>query len=213
MNLQFFSFMVITYLIGAIPFGLLIVKLFKGEDVRKKGSGNIGATNVTRIYGIKLGLLTFIFDMLKGFLPVFLFPIFIANCSLPTEALKVIFAALAIIGHIFPIYLKFKGGKGVATGAGVFLGISPLGVVISLAVWGILMFGFRYVSLASLTAVATIILFIGLQTFAFSKIAVLTVLSFDTIYPFIFVLLLGSLIIIRHLSNIKRLIKGNENRF
>ena len=213
MNLQFFSFAIITYLVGAIPFGLLIVKLFKGEDVRKKGSGNIGATNVARNYGLKLGLLAFICDMLKGFLPVFLFPMLMTNSSVSIEALKVIFAGLAIIGHIFPIYLKFKGGKGVATGAGVFFGISPLGVVFSLIVWVILMFGFRYVSLASLVAVGTIILFIGLQTFAFSKLSILANLSFNTIYPFIFVLILGSLIIIRHFSNIKRLIKGNENRF
>lgn len=184
----------LAYIIGSIPFGLLIAKA-KGVDIRKQGSGNIGATNVLRCLGKPLGITCFILDALKGFLPAALFPM-IGNLD-PTFG--ILFGTAAILGHNFPVSLKFKGGKGVATSAGVLLGVAPLAVVIGLLTWVIVFKTSGYVSLGSIVA------------------AILVVIAGWTVgYPpavSIALTLLGALSIYRHRSNIQRLVSGTEHKF
>ena len=130
MSSLFYILLFISYLLGSIPFGLLISKMY-GIDIRLHGSKNIGATNVYRILGKKLGLFTFFLDGLKGFLPTFLFPIIIGINDLDISAL---FGVTAIIGHSFSVFLKFKGGKGVATSTGMIIGVLPFIFFIGLLV-------------------------------------------------------------------------------
>ena len=183
-----------AYLIGSIPFGLLISKT-RGKDIRNLGSGNIGATNVLRCLGKPLGITCFALDVLKGFLPAFCFPA-IGNTD---PSFGLLFGAAAILGHNFPVFLKFKGGKGVATSAGVLIGAAPLAVVIGLLIWGIVFCISGYVSLGSIIAALAVILtgWAG---------------GYNTVTA-IALTLLGALTIYRHRANIQRLIAGTENRF
>lgn len=190
-------FTFIAYLIGSIPFGLLIAKT-KGKDIRKMGSGNIGATNVLRCLGKPLGISCFVLDVLKGFLPTFLFPI-IGKLDADFPSIGILFGAAAILGHNFPIFLKFKGGKGVATSAGVLLGAAPLAVLIGILTWALVFFSSGYVSLGSIVA-ATIVILTG-WTVGYSLVIAIALT------------LLGALTIWRHRSNIQRLIAGTENKF
>ncbi|MFA7257381.1 MAG: glycerol-3-phosphate 1-O-acyltransferase PlsY [Kiritimatiellales bacterium] len=184
----------VSYLIGSVPFGLLISKT-QGKDIRKLGSGNIGATNVLRCLGKPLGITCFVLDVLKGFLPAFFFPMF-GNGG---ADIGILFGAASILGHNFPVFLKFKGGKGVATSAGVLLGVAPLAVVIGLLTWGIVFYATGYVSLGSI--IAAVIVIITGWTVGYGS-AVATALT-----------LLGALTIWRHRSNIQRLRNGTENKF
>lgn len=184
----------LAYLIGSIPFGLLIAKT-KGVDIRKQGSGNIGATNVLRCLGKPLGIACFALDALKGYLPAAFFPII----GLMDPTFGILFGAASILGHNFPVFLKFKGGKGVATSAGVLLGVAPLAVVIGLATWVIVFYTSGYVSLGSIVA-ALVVILAGWTTGYGPIIA--TALT-----------LLGGLTIYRHRTNIQRLIAGTESRF
>ena len=206
------------YLLGAIPFGLIIGSAC-GIDVRLKGSGNIGATNVGRVLGRKWGYLCFILDVAKGLLPVlfvgrYLKAIYTTAPGQPLPRAAqwawLIVAAMCIVGHMFSIYLHFHGGKGVATSLGVVLGVWPyftltasVALLIWIAIWGM----WRYVSLASIcAAVAFPIIFLLLMR-------QLQQWEFNTLWPlFAFSCLLGSLVIIRHRSNIARLLAGTENR-
>ncbi|MCB1068708.1 MAG: glycerol-3-phosphate 1-O-acyltransferase PlsY [Verrucomicrobia bacterium] len=186
-----------SYLLGAIPFGLLIARS-RGIDIRQHGSGNIGATNVLRVLGKPLGIFTFILDALKGFGPVFLAMRLVPGQA---EAAGLTAGIAAILGHSFPIYLGGKGGKGVATSAGVLIGLAWQAALIGVAVWGAVFFLSRYVSLASILAAAAI-----------------PAVSWILYYPEklatpIALTLLGLLIILRHRSNLQRLLKGTENRF
>jgi glycerol-3-phosphate acyltransferase PlsY len=139
-----------AYLLGSIPFGYLIVKLVEGRDIRASGSGNIGAANVTRTVGRGAGVVTLLLDAGKGFLAVLL-------ASLLGDVLIQVVAALcAILGHMFPVWLKFKGGKGVATGVGAFLPICGPAVAGTFGVWMLVMLAFQYVSLASMAAAAAL---------------------------------------------------------
>jgi len=190
----------LAYIIGSIPFGLLISKA-KGVDIRKQGSGNIGATNVLRCLGKPLGITCFVLDALKGYLPAALFPmigkILCPNAVGPTFG--ILFGAAAILGHNFPVFLKFKGGKGVATSAGVLLGVAPLAVVIGVLTWVLVFYTSGYVSLGSIVA-ALVVVATGWTAGYGSVIA--TALT-----------LLGALTVWRHRENIKRLIAGTENNF
>ena len=186
-----------SYLLGAIPFGLLIARS-RGIDIRQHGSGNIGATNVLRVLGKPLGIFTFMLDALKGFGPVFLAMRLVPGQA---EAAGLTAGIAAILGHSFPIYLGGKGGKGVATSAGVLIGLAWQAALIGVAVWGAVFFLSRYVSLASILAAAAI-----------------PAVSWILYYPEklatpIALTLLGLLIILRHRSNLQRLLKGTENRF
>lgn len=185
---------VASYLVGSTHFGLLIAKA-KGVDIRKQGSGNIGATNVLRCFGKPLGITCFVLDALKGYLPASLFPI-LGNLD-PTFG--ILFGTVAILGHNFPVFLKFKGGKGVATSAGVLLGVAPLAVVIGLLTWAIVFYTSGYVSLGSIIAAVAVV--ITGWTVGYGSV-VATALT-----------LLGGLSIYRHRENIKRLLAGTENRF
>jgi len=184
----------IAYLIGSIPFGLLIAKT-KGIDIREQGSGNIGATNVLRCLGKPLGITCFVLDVLKGFLPAFVFPT-LGNCA---PEFGILFGAAAILGHNFPVFLKFKGGKGVATSAGVLLGVAPLAVGIGILSWALVFMLSGYVSLGSIVAALIVILTGWIGGYGLVTAIALT--------------LLGALAIYRHRANIKRLLAGTENRF
>lgn len=186
---------ILAYFLGAVPFGLLVARM-KGVDIREEGSGNIGATNVFRVIGKGWGIFTMILDALKGFVPAFFFPM-LGNVD---PVYGVLFGFAAIIGHTFPVYLKFKGGKGVATSAGMLLGVAPVAIGVGLLTFILTVVISRYVSLASiLAAVAVgITAWVGGEKILIVKIA-LTMMSL--------------LVIWLHRSNIKRLMNGTENRF
>ncbi len=186
-------FIVLSYLIGSIPFAYITAKIFKGIDIRKYGSGNPGATNVFRL-SKPLGLLAFLCDTLKGFIPVFW-----AVRTNPSSDWLVIAVILAVIlGHIFTPLLKFKGGKGVATGCGAFLAVDPVATLTCLLVFIIVLSITRYVSLSSICA--AIMLPISLLFFTNSN------------EIFVFSMIIAAIVIIRHFTNIKRLINGTENK-
>lgn len=195
------TLLIISYLIGAIPFGLIMGKI-KGIDLRQHGSKNLGATNAVRVLGKPLGITVFILDFLKGATPVWI------ACSLlgRVESLPWIVGCgfAAIMGHVFPIYLKFKGGKGVATSAGVLVGLAPAVLGIALVIWGVVFFISRMVSAASIVATLAAA---GLQIY-------LSPAPFGSDAPVTGLLILVALIIVwRHRSNVVRIIKGEENRF
>jgi len=183
----------VSYLLGSIPFGLLIAKT-KGVDIREQGSGNIGATNVLRCLGKPLGITCFVLDVLKGYLPSAFFPN-LGNCA---PEFGILFGAAAILGHNFPVFLKFKGGKGVATSAGVLLGIAPLAVGLGILTWAIVFFVSGYVSLGSIIAALAV--------------AATGWVRYDSITA-IALTLLSALAIYRHRANIQRLLNGSENKF
>jgi len=148
------------YVCGSIPFGYLLVKCTQGRDIRAAGSGNIGAANVTRTAGKGLGILTLVLDAAKGFLPVWLAGRMTAPGMLDPAPLMIVAGSAAILGHFFPVWLKFKGGKGVATGVGVFLPICWKAVLGALLIWVITVAVVRYVSLGSMMASASLPIFI-----------------------------------------------------
>ncbi len=189
----------VAYLIGAIPFALLLSRM-KGVDIRQVGSGNVGATNVFRSVSKGLGAMTFTCDVLKGFLPVFLFPLIWPVEQLPENA-GLLYGCAAIAGHNWPVYLRFRGGKGVATSAGVLLGVAPPAVGIGLATWIALFVITRYVSLASIGAAIAI------------PAASWWLYGAENLVLPIILTILGMLIIWRHRSNIKRLLDGTEHEF
>ena len=194
-----------AYLLGSIPFGYLIVRFRGGGDVRAAGSGGTGATNVTRRAGRKAGLLTLLLDALKGALAVLL------ARALLTEDFGanwwVAGAALAsVLGHCFPVWLRFRGGKGVATGLGVFAALAPLAVLLALPVFLLVVWATRYVSLGSITAAALLPLcvwLLGGYTYPPEQRAPLTVAAVAG----------AALIVLMHRANIGRLLKGTENKF
>lgn len=184
-----------SYLLGAVPFGLLFTKLFSGIDVRSVGSGNIGATNVLRAAGKKAAVLTLLADGLKGFLPVFL-----ARLLFHDEWTTALSGAAAMLGHVFPVYLRFKGGKGVATGFGVVLAVSPWIGLIALLAWLTAAIIWRYSSLSALIAFASYPLITFIASPEPSK-------PFGSLSLFIF-----GIIYYRHRENIRRLIAGTESK-
>jgi glycerol-3-phosphate acyltransferase PlsY len=187
---------VLAYLFGAVPFGLLVARS-RGIDIRQQGSGNIGATNVFRCVGKGWGIFTFTFDALKGFIPAFVFPL-LGNLN---PEYGVLFGITAIIGHSFPIYLKFKGGKGVATSAGMLMGVAPLAVGVGFLCWLICMVLSRYVSLSSIVAAIAV------------AVTVWSDPGQESIVIQIALTIMAGLIIWRHRANIKRLLNGTESRF
>jgi len=186
------------YLLGSIPFGYLIVKIKSGRDVREVGSHSIGATNVMRTAGRWGGILTFVMDVGKGFVAVL-----IARMWAPGNHEVIAAVALAaIIGHVFPLFLKFKGGKGVATGVGVFLAIFPQAVAAVLVIFVVVVWVSRYISLGSIIATAAFPVF---AYFLGQKILPT---------PIIVATVFGALLIVaKHYENIRRLLRGTENRF
>jgi glycerol-3-phosphate acyltransferase PlsY len=193
-----------SYLLGSVPFGFLIVRYFKGVDVRSIGSGNIGATNVARTGGKGLAISTFLLDALKGWLPVFLvlhLPAIPAGDEMQRNLLAAFAALMAILGHMFPVWLGFRGGKGVATGLGVFLALAPEAALLALALFAAVVALTRYVSLGSILASAVFpILLWWRQGQRFPAAALLMAV------------MAALLVIIRHHANIGRLLNGTENR-
>jgi glycerol-3-phosphate acyltransferase PlsY len=197
------SCLIAAYLLGAVPFAFLIARI-KGIDIRTVGSGNVGATNVFRCVGKGWGSLCFACDAAKGFVPAFFFPM-IAQAFLPVpnpDLLKILCAAAAIAGHNWPVYLKFKGGKGMATSAGSLLGIAWLPVAIALAAWVVVFLIGRYVSVASI--IAAVVVGVCAWVFPPAPGALLIPVALT---------LLAALAVVRHKSNIQRLANGTEHRF
>ncbi len=197
---------IISYLIGGIPFGYLIA-VIKGVDIRTQGSGNIGATNVGRVLGKKYGLIIFILDMLKGFAVVLLVPAAVSsavNISTTTgNLLAVLCGFCAVLGHAFPVYLKFKGGKAVATSFGVFIWLVPISIAIAFGVWLLTVIVTRYVSLGSM---------IGSLSLVGVIVIVVDSPFGDNIYLTVMSVAVAILIIARHTSNIQRIIAGTEKK-
>jgi acyl phosphate:glycerol-3-phosphate acyltransferase len=191
----------ISYLLGSIPFGYLLVRIFRGEDVRRSGSGNIGATNVSRQSPV-LGVITLLLDALKGTLAVAISGILAAHMGSAPRSIEVmtLAALFAIVGHIFPVWLNFRGGKGVATGLGSFVLIVPKAVLITAGVFILVVAVFRYVSLGSVISVA-----------AFPFVA-WRLASLQLPATALIVIALASLLIVaKHYQNIRRLLAGTEN--
>ena len=209
-QIVFFTIAVIgSYFLGAIPFGFLLAKR-KGINIYEHGSGNIGATNVFRVMGKPWGVLTFILDMLKGFIPAMIIPLVFSIFGMDYYVpMQLACAFAAIIGHCWPVYLKFKGGKGVATSAGAMIGLAPLPAAIALVVWVIVMLLFRFVSLSSITA-AIVLPVATWITFFMDFMRKGT--KYDIYIPIVLTLL-SILIVLRHKKNIQRLLSGTENRF
>ena len=198
--------MAAAYLLGAIPFGFLVART-KGVDNRTVGSRNIGATNVARCLGRKWGYVTFACDFLKGFLPAALFPVAASALGAPADphSLAVACGCTSVAGHNWPVFLRFKGGKGVATSAGALLAIAPLAVIVGLAAWFLVFKTTRFVSLASIIAAVAI-------SCAAWLLHALRLTSSGLIVPSALTLL-AALSIWRHRANIDRLRKGTESRF
>lgn len=199
-----YLFIIISYLIGSIPTGLVLAKVTGSEDIRKKGSGNIGATNVTRLLGKKLGFLTLLGDVLKAVLPMLAVHWYFVQSGMSASTHEMdqavtLCGGAAFLGHLFPIYLNFKGGKGVATALGVFIVLEPLAVLASLILFIAVVYFSGYVSAGSLLVSALMTVWIWL--FGGSP---------NHVYLAFFI---GVLIWIKHADNIKRLMEGTEKSF
>ncbi len=184
-----------AYVLGGIPFGLAIGKIFRGIDLRQLGSKNIGASNAWRVLGWKLGLPIFLFDLGKGLLPVF-----VAQRLVPGSSWVIVGTGIcAILGHNFSPFLRFKGGKGVATSLGVAVGLSPVAGLCGFAVWGIVTLATRFVSLGSLIGTpvgAVLIWWLNGRSLPYGLFSILATLF----------------VVVKHAANIKRLLGGTEAR-
>ena len=189
-------FILLSYIAGAVPFGVIISRKIAGIDITLKGSGNIGATNVAREIGIKWGMFTLLLDLLKGFIPVFIARNYITD----VEGFFLISTSLAVLlGHRFSPFLGFKGGKGVATAFGIFLALSPGSAIISLCVFILTVYLSRYISLGSIVGAYIMPLTLSIL----NRPAALIITAFFT----------ASLILINHSSNIARIINGEERKW
>jgi acyl phosphate:glycerol-3-phosphate acyltransferase len=193
---QLVLWVIASYLVGAIPTSYLVVRLLKGQDLRTLGSGNLGATNLYRVLGWKYAVPVGIFDLLKGAVPVLVF----APLAGGGDRIAILLGLAAVVGHVFSVFAGFKGGKGVATGAGVVLGLAPWAFVAALITWIILVKASGYVSLGSLGA------------------ALMLPPAVYLLHPerrpmiWLFAGLAGAIVIF-HRANIRRLLAGTENRF
>jgi len=197
LNLEYLLLIAAAYLLGAIPFGLLFTRWLTGKDPREFGSGNIGATNASRTGGKKVGLLTLAADIIKGAIPVAI-AVQLGDGSSDSEWLIASTAVAAFLGHIFPVYIGFKGGKGVATMFGVLLPWQPVVGVIAFAVWLVAIGLWRYVALASI--LAGLCLPLAAWWLGASEAAIYACI--------LFCILMG----LRHQSNVQRLLAGTESR-
>ena len=199
----FLSIAILSYLLGSIPFGYLLVRIFRGEDVRQSGSGNVGATNVARKSPL-LGVLTLLLDAGKGLAAVLLSSMLV-ECLAPNYSgseLQAFAALCAVAGHMFPVWLKFRGGKGVATGLGSFALIAPKATLAAAVVFVVVVAVSRYVSLGSIVAVAA---FPALAWWFHQQTNLPIVIATMS--------LASLMIILKHHENVRRLLAGTENRF
>jgi glycerol-3-phosphate acyltransferase PlsY len=189
-----------AYLLGSIPFGLILAKIFGGKDVRKSGSGNIGATNVARVAGPAAGILTLLLDAAKGAVAVRIG----ARFSEQSAAVLMLAGVVALVGHCFPVWLKFKGGKGVATALGVFVMLAPMAALGGAVVFFVVVLLWRYVSLGSISAAAAMPL---LVYFLWAPgHAPPLVVNFGALFA-------AGLVIVKHDANLQRLVDGTEPKF
>ncbi|MGD2175402.1 MAG: glycerol-3-phosphate 1-O-acyltransferase PlsY [Candidatus Brocadiaceae bacterium] len=203
MNPRLCGLLAIAYLYGAVPFGFLAARLIKGVDIRTTGSGNIGATNAARVLGFRFFPFILLLDLSKGLLPTLAAALLVPEGTWDPHPLAVGTGLAAILGHVFPVYLGFKGGKGVATSTGVFLVLAPWQVLIAAAVWGTMFALWRYVSLASISA-------------AVALPAAVWLMHSDPLGEGLFLTGMatfgGLLVIYLHRANIGRLLAGTEDR-
>lgn len=203
MTMEFAAAIIASYLLGSIPAAYIAGKS-KRVDLRKHGSGNLGATNVIRVMGAKIGLLVFAFDMAKGALPVAWFPRLLPTVALPFGSATIagiLCGVAAIAGHVRPIYLKFgRGGKGVATSAGVFLALAPIQTLLTLVIFAVVLFSSGFVSLGSLISAVMLPVLLGVTAGPKSPLFLISV----AVALFVFW---------THRANIARLRKGEEHRF
>ena len=192
-------FAIAAYIIGSIPFGKLIARYVARIDITRRGSGNIGATNVARELGMKWGIITLVLDMLKGLAPMVAFSLTDSRSGTGNEIALAGIGLCALLGHMFPLFLKFRGGKGVATALGVYLVLSPLSCLGGLILFILVVAIWDFISLGSLTSACAMPLFLIL---------------FGKPYPFVWVsLLMALLICFKHKENIGRLIRGEERKW
>jgi acyl phosphate:glycerol-3-phosphate acyltransferase len=186
-----------SYLLGAVPASYLAGKWTRGIDLRKHGSGNLGATNTFRVLGPRVAAPVMLFDVLKGWVPAFLFVRLDGSGSLEWA---LAYGAAAIVGHVFPVYMRFRGGKGVATGAGVFLALAPLAVAVGFLVWALAVWRTRMVSLGSILAALALVVVLWVSPYAETAVRIL-----------------GSgialFVLFSHRANLGRILRGEEPRF
>ena len=195
--------MVLSYILGSVPNALWIGKVFKGIDVREHGSKNTGSTNAARVLGVKLGILTLILDISKGLVPTLIAILlkvdFFENLTKIENLDYVLVGICAILGHVFSVFMNFKGGKAVATTLGVFLVLVPKAILFAAIVFFVVFAIFRYVSLSSI--------------FAAVSLPIFTYFLYQQIIYVILGILIAILIIVKHKSNIERLKNGTESKF
>ncbi len=195
---------VIAYLFGSFPTAIIAGKLLKKIDIRDHGSGNAGATNVVRVLGWKAGIVVLLIDMFKGFVPVFWVTPMIVGFGEDLIFYKILAAIAAIMGHIWTIFAGFKGGKGVGTAAGVFMGIAPLALSLALTIFFIIVGVTRYVSLASLVSSIIFAIILTVQKYVLNQ------------YVPDVLLIIGGIVVLliwyAHRENIKRLLSGTESK-
>src|SRR5215472_4178065 len=204
MLLAFIWIAAAAYLLGSVPVGYLLVRIFRRQDIRTVGSGNIGATNVLRSEGKGLGAATFILDVVKGAAAVWLGALVAPHVlpMIPQRNVEAMAALFAVLGHMFPVWLKFRGGKGVATGFGVFLVAAPWAALAAITVFAIVCGLTRYVSLGSILGAASFPMFAWFMVHGPRPAFFIAVQA-----------IVALLIILKHLPNIRRLLAGNEHRF
>lgn len=200
--MNFLIFGVIAYLLGSIPTAVWVGKKYYGMDVREHGSKNAGATNTFRVLGKKPGILVLLIDVFKGALAVLL-PFFILQNQLDSESIihiQLVAAIAAVLGHVFPVFAQFKGGKGVATSLGIIIGIHPAAAMICLGIFLVIFILFHYVSLGAIAA-----------SIAF-PLLIVYLFQVDSIWLRAFAIVLGAVVIFAHKKNIVRLMQGEENK-
>jgi glycerol-3-phosphate acyltransferase PlsY len=194
-----------SYLIGSLSFSFILVKRMKGIDLRTHGSGNLGATNAGRVLGRRWAFVIYGLDLLKGLIPVTLAPLALKAPAIGPVPIEVPAGLLAILGHIFPFYLGWRGGKGVATGSGVVLGLAPVPALLGFLVWLCAALAFRFVSLASIVAAAALPLIFAILE---GDRAVHGPLRFHTI----FLGVVAVIVLVKHRTNVGRILRGTEPR-
>ncbi|MDH4128707.1 MAG: glycerol-3-phosphate 1-O-acyltransferase PlsY [Spirochaetota bacterium] len=205
---EFFSLIILyilSYLLGSLPTAFLIGKIAKGIDIRTHGSGNVGATNAFRVLGKRWGVLSLVIDIVKGSLAVFVTKLFVSD-SIYLSWILLGSGLMAFLGHLFPLWLRFKGGKGVAVAAGVFFFLLPIETGITLLFFIVIVSVTRYVSLGSILSAGVLPILIYFNISYFNK-------TWVTDYPYFIIACIISLgVIIMHSKNIKRLVEGSESK-